>query len=152
MPPCIRRTAVAALVVGLAAVTGCARGLPTETRPIAWKTAEHLGGDGKDYIRVTEFRGPPGAALGKVLPGTYVVKGTYDLRDSSLDHGRLDFGFVGSYTPGEQHNVLTIPKGRRQGDFELRLVIEQFEKGEGTPSITLDEGRDFSLRDMVLLR
>src|SRR6266446_6782606 len=77
----------------LFAGAGC--GIPTEVEPITWETTRHVGGGNDKILKVTEFLGPRGARPGRVLPGRYVIKGTYDLSSTSLDGGVIRFGFLG---------------------------------------------------------
>jgi hypothetical protein len=105
---------------------------------------EIKGGSIGRILNITEFLGPKGARIGAVLPGRYVVKGTYDRREGKADSGYIRFSFEGkaSIAPNETKTRFDIPKGELQGAFELTMTVTRWQGGPGTPSVVYVIGSD----------
>jgi hypothetical protein len=128
----------------LCAVLGCGGEISNDVAPIAYRTAKHVGGGDASILTITEFLGPQGAAPGRVYPGRYVIKGTFDLTNARKDSGKVTFGFLGEASVNREKCItdFQVPAGQRQGAFELTMFITRWRGGAGIPLIDFVSGSD----------
>jgi len=91
-------------------------------RPVAFAYAKG------EVLTINELYGPAGARPGNILPGTYVVKGSYDLQGKGITGPVgvfLSFGDAWFFNTKRSRLVYTLPSGRLVGDFTLVITLTE---------------------------
>jgi hypothetical protein len=99
------------------------------------------------FITIEEFDAPPGAATGNLVPGKYVVKGSYNFQCTNIFGAQtptIHFFFWGRwvYVPEFTQDKFQIPPGQTNGTFELSQGIREWQGGIGVgPCVELNVPR-----------
>jgi hypothetical protein len=87
--------------------------------PIAWTGVQHFPHTPEErgqYLQIEELLGPEGATIDSPLPGTYIVRGMYDLTE--LDHTwEVHYGLKGDMC--SELKLDRLQWGQWSGSFEL---------------------------------
>ena len=73
-------------------IAGCGPSI----RSIEWTSETRSPRQEQSIVTIIDYRGPRGAAIGTVVPGTYTIKGSYDIANSSFTFGYIEFSFEGN--------------------------------------------------------
>lgn len=97
-------------------------------------------------IQVSELRGPRGATITNITPGTYQARGTYDLTGSGVTGGVIELGFLGSVVTGQNgQQAESRPQtvsGTLTGSFEVVQGFLELTQGPGTPTVDFVVGSE----------
>lgn len=95
-------------------------------------------------ITVTQLLGPSGASTTNVLPGTWVVRGTYNLTGTGYTNAVIEMSFLGSVVVAQNgQSVPQVPftiSGTLSGNFEARGGFLELTSGPGTPGAMISSG------------
>ena len=112
-----------------------AKETPQKLQNISWNRVKHYYGNKNLYLTVEELLGPPGATIKNIIPGSYVVRGRYDLTGSPYTNGKITLGFSGKIISGDGENDFIIKEGKLTGTFEVNQVLLEKLKGPFTPYV-----------------
>jgi hypothetical protein len=96
-------------------------------------------------LNVTQLLGPPGSTTANPLPGTWIVRGTYNLPSTSYANVTIEASFLGSVVTAQNGQSVpqlpfTVPAGQRSGSFEARGGFLSRTSGPGTPGALMSSG------------
>ena len=107
--------------------------------------ASWCAGYAPGVIHVTQLMGPSGASTTNVLPGVWVVKGTYTLTGTAYTTAVIQMSFLGSVVTADGTGSVaqvpyTVTAANLSGTFEARGGFLQLTSGPGTPGVMIASG------------
>ncbi len=120
---------------------------PSSTTPVTipfTSQSSWCAGYAPGVITVTQLLGPSGSTTSNPLPGTWIVRGTYDLTHTSYTSAKIEMSFLGSVVTGENgQSIQEVPysiSGTLSGTFEAKGGFLRLESGPGTPGAMISSG------------